>query len=278
LPAQEKRADARALEPSQQPRRGQKARQKEQKARQKAQEKRKEQEKEPEPELDRRMQDPAQPRSRKVARSAAGTKPAQPAVQRVRSSRRSHRLSSRQRLWLTAGVIIVIIIIAAAGTAFALRPVSSGPAHVLATPPRLGAYVKDQKLADGIDAGALKAGIVAKSGGEAKNVVDAVYEETTGPGTASGPVIILFIGGNLSGTSPESFIASFTGKLKGAVPASSGSLGGDAACVPSIAGHPAECAWADNDTFGVIASPTLGAAALANELRLMRPLVEHAAR
>ncbi len=181
---------------------------------------------------------------------------------------------SRPLLWLAAGAVVI----AAAGIAYALRPVSSGPSHVLATPSKLGAYAKDQKLADGMDAAALKAGIVSKSGGEAKNVVDAVYVQTTGAGTALGPQIILFIGGNLSGTSAKSFISSFTGKLKGAVTTGPGTLGGDAACVPSIAGHPAECAWADNDTFGVIASPTLGATGLANELRLIRPLVEHVAR
>jgi hypothetical protein len=172
---------------------------------------------------------------------------------------------------LIAGVVVIV----AAGVAFTMRPKSPpGPAHVVAAPAKLGAYVKDQKLADGMGAATLKAEIVANSGGEARNVVDAVYEETTS-GTASGPEIILFIGGNLSGTSPQSFMTSFTGKLKGAVPTNAGSLGGDAACVPSIAGHPAECAWADNNTFGVIASPTLSAPRLGSELRAMRPLVEH---
>jgi hypothetical protein len=39
----------------------------------------------------------------------------------------------------------------------------------------------------------------------------------------------------------------------------------------------AECVWADNDTFGVVASQTLSASSLANELRQMRPMVEHQA-
>lgn len=175
---------------------------------------------------------------------------------------------------LVAGVIAIV----AAGVAFELRPVSSGPAHVVTTPPKLGAYVVDPKLAADMDAAALKAGIVAKGAGEAKNVVDAVYQEATGGGATAGPQIILFIGGNLSGTTADSFIASFTGKLKGVFQTSPGSLGGDAACVPSISGHPAECAWADNDTFGVVASLTLSAAGVASELRQMRPMVEHIAR
>jgi hypothetical protein len=40
----------------------------------------------------------------------------------------------------------------------------------------------------------------------------------------------------------------------------------------------AECAWADNDTFGVLASPTLGKTALANELRVIRRQVERRAK
>ena len=87
--------------------------------------------------------------------------------------------------------------------------------------------------------------------------------------------IVLFIGGNLSGTSASSFITSFIGKLPGAVTTAAGPLGGEAACVPSAGGNPAECAWADNDTFGLVASPTLDAQALASELRQMRIQVEH---
>jgi len=51
---------------------------------------------------------------------------------------------------------------------------------------------------------------------------------------------------------------------------------GQAACIPGQAGHPAACAWADDNTFGVIQSPSMNASALAAELRLMRPQVEHA--
>jgi hypothetical protein len=142
--------------------------------------------------------------------------------------------------------------------------------------------------------------IVAQSNGEASNVVAAVYESTasqpspspspghgstapsgagasgaspTAPGGTS--QIVLFIGGNLSGTSASSFITSFIGKLPGAVTTAAGPLGGEAACVPSAGGNPAECAWADNDTFGLVASPTLDAQALAGELRQMRLQVEH---
>ena len=149
----------------------------------------------------------------------------------------------------------------------------NGPAHQITTPSKLGSFTQAPALAAGMGAQALRTEIVKKGNGEASHVVDAVYEDSTGA-AAKSPVIILFIGGNLSG-SASSFISSFTGMLPSAFVISPGSLGGQAACVPGSAGHPAECAWADNDTFGLFASPALNAHTLGTELREMRPLVEH---
>ena len=56
---------------------------------------------------------------------------------------------------------------------------------------------------------------------------------------------------------------------------SPGRLGGRAACGPGTSGNLAECAWADGDTFGVVVSATMGPKALADEMRQMRPFVEH---
>ena len=178
-------------------------------------------------------------------------------------------------LLLTSASLLVIIAAAGVKSVF-----GSGreTAHVLVTPARLGTYARNPALAGAMDADALRNGIVRRSSGEAKNVVDAVYEDSAGSAAKAGPQIILLIGGNLAGTSANAFITSFTGKLTGAVATSPGSLGGKAACVRSVRGRLAECAWADNDTFGVIASPTLSEGALASELRGIRPLIEHAAR
>ncbi|HXW44315.1 MAG TPA: hypothetical protein VEL03_05990 [Streptosporangiaceae bacterium] len=142
------------------------------------------------------------------------------------------------------------------------------PSHTITAPQRLGSYVQAPTLAAGMGASALRSRIVSSSGGEASHVVDAVYE------ASSGPQIILFVGGNLSG-SAGSFISSLTQALPGAFAINPGSMQGQAACVPARSGRLAECAWADNDTFGVLASPTLSATALGAELRTMRPLVEH---
>jgi hypothetical protein len=150
---------------------------------------------------------------------------------------------------------------------------TSGPEHHIVTPDKLLSYTQNPSLAKGMGAQALRNEILAKGNGEASHVVDAVYENAAGAGSKAAPQILLFVGGNLSG-SAQSFIQSFTGQLPSSFVISAGSLGGQAACVPGSGGHPAECVWADGDTFGLVASPSLGASTLAGELRSIRPLVE----
>lgn len=209
-----------------------------------------------------------------AVRTAPGPAATQPRQAGATQRRRARTIRAR----LALGTISVVVVgLSSFALSMHFLKHSTGPAHVLATPQQLGPFTQDPALAAGMGAGALKSGILARSGGEATHVVDAVYQERPRKGATSGPQIILFIGGNLTGTSANAFISSFTGKLSGAVTTSPGSLGGAAACVPSMNGKPAECAWADNDTFGVITSPNLGATALANELRAARPLLEHQA-
>jgi hypothetical protein len=152
-----------------------------------------------------------------------------------------------------------------------------GAAHVLTTPTSLGVYVKQPQLAEQMHAATLRQQILQQSAGEANNVIYAVYEDSTGPAASSGPQIFLFIGGNLKGTSAGPFISTFTGKVPDAQTTSAGTLGGAAACFPSVNGRLAGCVWADNDTFGLVASQTLSSTGLANEMRQMRPMVEHQA-
>ena len=157
----------------------------------------------------------------------------------------------------------------------------NGPAHVLTTPDKLGAYVRRPQLEKQMNAGQLQKQVITKSAGQAGHVVSAVYEDGASATSTKTPQMILFIGGNLSGVSASGFIASFTQQSKGAFVTSAGSLGGSAACVnaqASVPGSVALCTWADNDTFGVVASPTMTAARLATQLRAIRPRVEHVAR
>jgi hypothetical protein len=153
-----------------------------------------------------------------------------------------------------------------------------GPAHVLVTPARLGSYVRRPQLEQKVDAKQLQREVTAKSAGQARNVVYAVYEDAAGGANGKTPQIMLFIGGNLSGTSPGGFISSFTSQSKGATLTSAGPLGGAAACVSAQAGVPgsvALCTWVDNDTFGVVASPAMNVSELAAQMRAIRPSVEH---
>lgn len=211
----------------------------------------------------------------------ARTAPGGPAPAKTRKNVTSRKATRRKvrhpvRLVVGGGAVAVV---AAAGVVFVphLLKQDSGPAHSVSTPTKLQSWVQDPALAASMGATALRTEIVNRGGGEASHVVDAVYENTTGSAAKKAPLILLFVGGNLSG-SAGGFISSFTGSLRSAFVTSPGSLGGQAACVPGAGGHPAECAWADGDTFGLIASPDLSASALATELRLMRPQVEHIAK
>ncbi len=194
-------------------------------------------------------------------------------------TKRAARARARRRhrtLLRVIGLVVAVAIVPATAAAVLRSGLlrSGGPQHTISIPAKMLGYTEEPALAKGMDAPALRADIVKKGNGEASHVVDGVYEDNASTGTKSSPLIILFIGGNLSG-SATSFIASFTGMVPGAFATSAGKLGGQAACVPGTAGRPAECAWADNDTFGLFASPTLSASALGAELRAMRPLVEH---
>jgi hypothetical protein len=212
-----------------------------------------------------------------ITKDTTGTGPitAQPAQSTNRSARAKAR--RRNRTLLRVGGLLGAVAVVPAG-AFAVVHFgfmrSSGPQHTISVPANLMGYTLQPTLAKGMNAQALRTDIVRKGNGEATNVVDGVYENNAAAGTQSSPRIILFIGGNLSG-SASSFIASFTGMLPGAFATSAGKMGGQAACVPGTSGRPAECAWADNDTFGLFASPALNAKTLGTDMRAMRSLVEH---
>jgi len=209
---------------------------------------------------------------------AAATGVTAPARSRTDVGRSAGRKAAPRKVRHPIRLVVgggTVVVAAAAGVILAphLLNAGGGAVHSISTPSRLQSYVQDPALATSMGANALRSEIVQKGNGEASHVVDAVYKDSTGA-SAKTPLILLFVGGNLSG-SAGSFISSFTGSLQGSFVTNAGSLGGQAACVPGVTGHPAECAWADGDTFGLIASPTLTASALSSELRSIRPQVEH---
>ena len=185
---------------------------------------------------------------------------------------------SRVWLWAGAAGLAVGVVVVAAG---ALLLGSSGPAHALVTPARLGVYVRKPQLEQQMNAKDLQRQVVTRSAGQASHVVDAVYEDNSRTAGGTSPQVFLFIGGQLSGVSPSGFIASFTKQFQGASSISAGSMGGQAACVnaqASVAGSVALCTWADSNTFGLVASPTMNATQLGAQMRAIRPRVERPAK
>ncbi|HEY9242072.1 MAG TPA: hypothetical protein VIP48_08840, partial [Streptosporangiaceae bacterium] len=211
---------------------------------------------------------PAERSARPAGPGRAGRRPG-------RAGRRPGQRRPRRMILVAGGLAAVI---AAAGIADVLGVFGGhGPAHVLVAPDRLGAYIRRPQLEKQGNLAALQRQVIAKSAGQASHVVSAVYEDSAG----SSPQMILFVGGNLSGVSASDFISSFTQQSKGAFVTSPGTLGGSAACVnaqASVPGSVALCTWADNDTFGVVASLTMNATKLAAEMRVMRPMVERVAK
>ena len=154
---------------------------------------------------------------------------------------------------------------------------SPGVTSYVIAPRNVGAFSLAPELMRQMNAIQLKQQVIARSSGQASHVVSAVYENSAGISGKSPSQIFLFIGGNLSGTSAADFIAGFRSQFRDAVLTSGGALGGRAVCVNAQSGRPgtgALCSWADNDTFGVLASPTMSSSKMAVELRYMRPYLE----
>jgi len=153
-----------------------------------------------------------------------------------------------------------------------------GAAHVLVIPSKFGDFARMPQLEHQMNITRLQQQVIAKSGGQATHVVSAVYENNAETLGAAQQQIILFIGGNLTGVSPSEFIASFTDQFKGAHAVSAGPQGGSASCVSPSGERVTLCAWADGDTFGVVASSTMDAAHLSAQMRAIRPRVERTAK
>ena len=192
-----------------------------------------------------------------------------------RTGRRRGR-SNDHRLWLA---LLGVLIVAAAAIFGILKfefPSHGGPTHHMATPPRIGSYVRTVDMEKETKVNELRAEVIKMSSGQASNVVSAVYESGN---SAAGNTeqIVMFIGGHLANAAPASSIASFTQKFSGASVVSAGALGGKAACVeeaPGTSDSVAMCVWFDNDSFGEIVSPTMNARTLAGVMRTMRPSLE----
>ena len=154
---------------------------------------------------------------------------------------------------------------------------SSGPAHTISTPTRLGSYTRNPSLEKAMDVNGLKEQMTKTSSERASGILSAVYAQgNVTPGGGGSQQVFMFVGGHLPNDDPASSIASFRQAYPRAQMVSAGSLGGEAACASTTSnqGSVAMCAWFDNDTFGTLVSPTMSAAKLANTLETVRPGIE----
>ena len=184
--------------------------------------------------------------------------------------------SNDHRLWLGLGGVVILAAAAITGIIKFEFPSHSGPAHVMATPAKIGTYARTVDLERQVGLSHLRAEVIKMTSGQASDVVSAVYE--SGNSAAGNTAqIIMFIGGHLANADPAASIASFIQEFPGAHVVNAGSLGGKAVCVQegtTVSNSRSSCAWFDNDTFGEIASPTMKATALANTMVTVRPSME----
>jgi hypothetical protein len=206
-----------------------------------------------------------------------------PSDRRATSARSAKRGTGRRggrsndhRLWLALGGVVIAAAAAITGIIKFEFPSHTGPVHVMSIPNQIGSYVRTTNLEHQADLTELRNEVIAKSAGQASDVVSALYE--SGNSAAGGNTqIIMFIGGHLAHAAPASSIAGFMHSYPGAFVVPAGSLGGEAACVESRSGSSDSvgmCVWFDDDSFGEVVSPTMTASLLGNEMLSVRQAVE----
>jgi hypothetical protein len=215
-----------------------------------------------------------------VLHGPAGSEPRAPAGRSYRDGepRRAMRRGRRSRVWLGVGVLLVIVVAAAAvfygklgRSSQAARP--PAPSHALAAPQAIGAYSRDQQAEQVLDLSHNEQYVTQIAPGHVWGIVAAVYD-TGGP--ASSPDRVAIIAGRLVNSPPADVIKSFMqqeaaeGNAPMAVPA--GPLGGQAACAGK--GKSGICLWADASTVGVVVSATINQSSLAPEMLTIRSGVE----
>jgi hypothetical protein len=145
----------------------------------------------------------------------------------------------------------------------------------MATPDKIGSYVRTVNLEKATKLGQLREQVIKMSHGQASGVVSAEYQSGN-PAAGGTGQIVMFIGGHLANADPAASISSFIQNSPGAKVVSAGPLGGEAVCVQQGTGSNSvsTCAWFDNDSFGEVVSFGMKATALADVMSTMRPSVE----
>jgi len=200
---------------------------------------------------------------------------AQSASRRPSTGRRRAGSGDR-RLWFGLGGVMAV---AAAAIFLIIQfefPSASGPTHTLSIPDKIGSYAISNAVGSK-DLTSLRQEFVQMTHGQATDVLSGAFQ-AGGPTTGGTPEIVMTIDAHLANDNASSSIAGFMSDYKDAAMEPAGPLGGQAACAESAAGtadNVAICAWFDNDSFGVLVSPSMNAKVLAGQLQTFRSAVEH---
>jgi len=185
----------------------------------------------------------------------------------------------RRRLWLSLGVtgagVIGVVAVGAIAGIFKSGSPGGGVAHTVVTPTALGPYKWAPDLEKNAGLATLATSVAKVSDGQTRDIRARTYEKPALGGAA--PQLLEVIGGRLPSTSPASSIVTLIHMHPSAHVVPAGPMGGSAACFEQTAGTAdsvAMCAWFDHDSFGILVSPTLSAASLANLMVQDRPLIE----
>lgn len=196
----------------------------------------------------------------------------QPAPVRRSAGRRRGR-SSDHRLWI--GLVGVVAVTAGAifGILKVTAPHSAGPAHTLGMPQRIGIFSQDPSQGKKLGL----AGFTQRFA-QLGHTTDTMSAAFSAAKTASGlpSSVMMVIEGHLANDNAVDSMKDFMKSYPGAVAVPAGPLGGQAACVSlnTAQGPMAMCAWFDNDTIGMVMSPTVAAHELANSMPSFRSAVE----
>jgi hypothetical protein len=150
-----------------------------------------------------------------------------------------------------------------------------GVAHTVVMPAALGPYKWAPDLDKNAGLPTLATSVAEMGGGQMSGIRARTYERPAPGGTA--PQLLEVIGGRLPSTPPASSIITLIRKYPSAHVVPVGPMGGSAACFEQTAGtadSTVMCAWSDSDSFGILTSPTLNAASLADLMVQDRPLIE----
>jgi hypothetical protein len=202
----------------------------------------------------------------------------QPAVGRQGIGRRRGRSGDR-RLWLGLGGVVAVAVAAIFLIIKFEFPSSGGPAHTLVMPNKIGSAYVSSKVVDKADIAKLRQEFEAMTQGKATDVLSGTYQ-AGGLATGGNLQIVMTIDAHLPNDNAAASISGFMQEYKDSFVVPAGPLGGEAACAESEVGNADDvsiCAWFDNDSFGVVVSPSMEARSLAGQLQMFRSAVEHVA-